>query len=305
MSAWELTSVLSNLALILGLVAAAGGVAALKRYHDGSRAGHEKLLAFSLGGAAIGFHFSLLPVLLQVGQINDSGLMGMFDLELLWLLRGTPAWDAAAFRGTGFFLSILLILTLLRVLRQQKTVPPSAYYRIAWIGQLLALGLVAYGFTLVGHVSVLAWLPRLALLVHVTAIALWFGMLVPLRWCCADPSLSRLQRQMQSFSRWGIGLVVVLVLTGATLLLSLIPLADLFATSYGRVLCLKLLLVAAVLVIASFNKWRHVPRLELEGGRCALRSSIDREIALGVALVLVSAAVSTLLGPAEHMPMSY
>ena len=203
MSAWELTSVLSKLALILGLVAAAGGVAALKRYHDGSRAGHEKLLAFSLGGAAIGFHFSLLPVLLQVGQINDSGLMGMFDLELLWLLRGTPAWDAAAFRGTGFFLSILLMLTLLRVLRQQKTVPPSAYYRIAWIGQLLALGLVAYGFTLVGHVSVLAWLPRLALLVHVTAIALWFGMLVPLRWCCADPSLPRLQRQMQSFSRLG------------------------------------------------------------------------------------------------------
>lgn len=303
MSAWELASVLSKLVLILGLLAAAGGIAALEHYHDGSRGGHDRLLAFSLGGAVIGFHFSLFPVLLQVGQINDSGLMGMFDLELLWLLRGTPAWEAAAFRATGFFLSALLVLTLLRVLKQQKAAPPPAYYRIAVIGQLLALAPVVAGFTLVGHVSVLAWLPRLALLLHVAAIALWFGMLVPLRWCCADPSLPRLQAQMQRFSRLGLWLVAVLMLTGATLVLNLIPLADLVATSYGRVLCLKLLLVTAVVGIASLNKWRHVPRLELEGGRTALRSSIDREIALGLALVLVSAVVSTLVGPAASMTM--
>ncbi len=304
MSAWALASLLAKLGLILGLLASAGGIAALRDYHDGSRAGHLRLLSFSLAGAVAGFHFSLLPVLLQVGQINDSGFMGMFDLNLLWLLRGTPVWESAAFRGTGFFLAILLTLSLLRALRQQKSAPPPAYYRIAWLGQLLALGLVAYGFTLIGHISVLEWLPRSALLLHVSAVAVWFGMLLPLRWCCDGPSVSGLQAQMQRFSRLGICLVIALIVSGVTLLLSLIPLSELLTTSYGRILTVKLGLVVLLVALASLNKWRHTPRLQQVGGALALRSSIDREIALGMALIVVSAVVSTLLGPAQHSAMA-
>ena len=185
-SMWALAFVLAKIGIFAGVIAGAGGVLALGGYHNGSRAAHTRLLSYSLLGAFIGFHSSLAPVLIQAGQINDAGVMGMFDSDLVLLLRGTPVWESAAFRGAGFALSALLILSLLRTLRAQRKPPDSVFYRLAFIGQALALGLVAYGFSLSGHVSVLdAWV-RAALAFHVAAMAIWVGMLLPLRWCCGD-----------------------------------------------------------------------------------------------------------------------
>ena len=104
-SIWALAFVLAKIGIFAGLVAGAGGVLALGGYHNGSRAAHTRLLSYSLLGAFIGFHSSLAPVLIQAGQIKDAGVMGMFDSDLVLLLRGTPAWESAAFRGAGFALS--------------------------------------------------------------------------------------------------------------------------------------------------------------------------------------------------------
>ena len=142
-SLWALAFALAKIGVFAGLIAGAGGVLALGGYHNGSRAAHTRLLSYSLLGAFIGFHSSLAPVLIQAGQINDAGVMGMFDSDLVLLLRGTPVWESAAFRGAGFALSALLILSLLRTLRAQRKPPDSVFYRLAFIGQALALGLVA------------------------------------------------------------------------------------------------------------------------------------------------------------------
>ena len=281
-SMWALAFVLAKIGIFAGVIAGAGGVLALGGYHNGSRAAHTRLLSYSLLGAFIGFHSSLAPVLIQAGQINDAGVMGMFDSDLVLLLRGTPVWESAAFRGAGFALSALLILSLLRTLRAQRKPPDSVFYRLAFIGQALALGLVAYGFTLSGHVSVLdAWL-RAALAFHVAAMAIWVGMLLPLRWCCDDVESGGLGELMRRFGRLGIGLVAA------------------FTTEYGRLMLFKLAAFVGLLFIAALNKLRYVPVLHLPGGSRALARSIDRELIVAMVLLLVTAVVTTLLGPATH-----
>ncbi|MDG2163234.1 MAG: CopD family protein, partial [Gammaproteobacteria bacterium] len=185
-------------------------------------------------------------------------------------------------------------------LRAQRKPPDSVFYRLAFIGQALALGLVAYGFTLSGHVSVLdAWL-RAALAFHVAAMAIWVGMLLPLRWCCDDVESGDLGDLMRRFGRLGMGLVAALASSGVFMLLNLIDLIELFTTEYGRLMLFKLGAFVCLLSIAALNKLRHVPVLHLPGGSRALSRSIDRELIVAMVLLLVTAIVTTLLGPATH-----
>jgi len=189
---------------------------------------------------------------------------------------------------------------LLRTLRAQRKPPDSVFYRLAFIGQALALGLVAYGFTLSGHVSVLdAWL-RAALAFHVAAMAIWVGMLLPLRWCCDDVESGGLGELMRRFGRLGIGLVAALASSGVFMLLNLIDIIELFTTEYGRLMLFKLGAFVGLLAIAALNKLRHVPVLHLPGGSRALARSIDRELVVAMTLLLVTAVVTTLFGPATH-----
>lgn len=297
---WTLFAILAKLGIFAGMMASAGGIVALRGYHNGSRAAHGRLLSYCLLGALLGFHSSLLPVLIQAGQINDAGPMGMFDIDLVLLLRGTPVWESAAFRGVGFALSALLVLALLKTLNTQRKSPEPAFYHIASLGQALALALVAYGFTLSGHISLLESWVRTALTIHVAAMGIWLGMLLPLRWCCADVESNTLVMLMTRFSRLGFGVVATLVVTGIAMLLSLIDIVDLFTTDYGRLMLLKLAAFTVVLLIAALNKWRYVPALSLPGGAQKLARSIDREILIAATLLVITAVLTTALGPSSH-----
>jgi putative copper resistance protein D len=297
---WTLLIILAKVGIFAGIIASAGGIAALRGYHNGSRASHARLLSYCLLGALLGFHSSLAPVLIQAGQINDAGLLGMFDIDLVLFLRGTPVWESAAYRGVGFALSALLVLALQKTLNAQRKSPEPVFYHIASFGQALALALVAYGFTLSGHISLLDPWVRAALTIHVAAMSIWLGMLLPLRWCCVDMQMDPLIKQMTRFSRLGIGLVATLVFTGITMLLSLIDVVDLFTTNYGRLMLLKLVAFTAVLLFAALNKWRYVPALSLPGGNHKLVCNIDREIFGAAALLIVAAVLTTALGPSSH-----
>jgi len=141
---WTLLIILAKVGIFAGIIASAGGIAALRGYHNGSRASHARLLSYCLLGALLGFHSSLAPVLIQAGQINDAGLLGMFDIDLVLFLRGTPVWESAAYRGVGFALSALLVLALQKTLNAQRKSPEPVFYHIASFGQALALALRIY-----------------------------------------------------------------------------------------------------------------------------------------------------------------
>jgi uncharacterized membrane protein/nitrogen fixation protein FixH len=115
----------------------------------------------------------------------------------------------------------------------------------------------------------------------------------------ADGAVDRVQAVIR-FSRLALPVVAVLAATGLTRALDLAGgWSGLTRTGFGRILDLKLLLFAGLLVLAARNRYRLLPALAGPPGRLgALRRSVTGEIGL-VAVVLLAAALLTQLPPGK------
>lgn len=230
---------------------------------------------------AVAVPASLATVYATVALLNGAGLAGGFDSELWALVARTAAGDSAWLRLAG--LALLLAGLLMARLR---------------LPALLTGGLlVALSFGLVGHVQDgpnALWLHAL-LTLHLAAVAFWIGSLWPLFRVAGTPGAARVAAVMRRFGRIAAVSVACLLLAGIVLAaLFLGGIVPLVTTPYGRLLLVKLALVALLLGFAALNKWRLVPRLSAgeAGAALRLRRSIAAEIAL-VALILLATAVLT------------
>ena len=130
----------------------------------------------------------------------------------------------------------------------------------------------------------------------------WVGAL-PLLWDLAGRSAAPdLARTLRRFSVYGMGLVGLVVLSGAiSAWIRTGGLEPLVATFYGWLLLGKVALVGLMGAVALLNRNRYTPRLDhgdwatREAARTGLRVSVALEMALGLGVVLVAA----LLGGAE------
>jgi copper transport protein len=189
---------------------------------------------------------------------------------------------------------------------------------VGW-GWLAAVGITAAATmatqALAGHAAAASTLRPLSLLVewlHLLAAGIWAGGLVWLLAGLIGPT--RLQESPETatvdtvdrgqavlrFSRLALPVVGVLAVTGLNRALDLAGgWAGLTRTGFGRVLDLKLLLFAGLLLLAARNRYRLLPALAGPAGRLdALRRSVTGEIAL-VAAVLMAAALLTQLPPGK------
>ncbi|ODS90920.1 MAG: hypothetical protein ABS45_14950 [Comamonas sp. SCN 65-56] len=144
-----------------------------------------------------------------------------------------------------------------------------------------------------GHASTAPYpWARAAVLVHVCAVALWLGALIPLATSLRQPGTDAL-RLLARFSRAIPWVLAALVLAG--LALASIQLGDpraLTGTGYGRVLLAKLALVALVLLLAAWNRWRLTPAvLQLQNGA---GQRMARSIAIETGMLVAVLAVVAL-----------
>lgn len=179
---------------------------------------------------------------------------------------------------------------------------------------IAALAVVALGsLAWTGHAgaseAALGWVHRSSDIVHLVAGAIWIAALVMFARIllfnfetpeAAAPAISALER----FS--GIGAIIVgaIVVTGSINLLAIVGIGGLaatFATAYGRLLLLKLVLFAGMLALAGFNRWRLVPdiRAALHGSGQAtaprrLRLAIVTETTLAFLILAIVAVLGTL-----------
>lgn len=165
---------------------------------------------------------------------------------------------------------------------------------------LLAWGMAAMSYAVSGHVVTAP--PRMlstaAVAIHAVAMIYWTGALVPLLMSLRDQdAVIRLQR----FSTIAIGMVLALVISGVVLVAvqSGNPEA-LFASDYGKVLGVKLVLVTLLLALAALNRFRLTPALVMveagAGAGRAMARSIGTEIVLAV-MILGLAAMFRLTPP--------
>jgi copper transport protein len=150
----------------------------------------------------------------------------------------------------------------------------------------------ASGYSLSGHSSSAPNASRwseLADWAHLTAASLWAGGLVML--LVAVVSARELGRAaFVGFARLAPVLIAVLVAAGAYLSFLRLPeLADLWTTSYGRILMLKLGLVMLALTWGAVHHFVVEPRLNRPGVLSRLPRSLAGEAAVGMAVLLVAA----------------
>lgn len=153
---------------------------------------------------------------------------------------------------------------------------------LLWAAFVLALGLGS-GLSLSGHSSVTA-AQSLADWFHLSAATLWIGGLVQLALVRRDPLAFR------RFSRLATVCVGVLVAAGTYLSVERLPaLHDLWRTSYGHVLLIKLALVCVALLWGAVHQLVVLPRIESIGG--GLARSLLAESVVAMAVLLVAAVL--------------
>ena len=152
-------------------------------------------------------------------------------------------------------------------------------------------------------------------MVHLTAVGLWLGGLVPLAMLlhrAARPDgggyvpLARIA--LPHFSQMGYAAVALVALTGTINSVFLVGSFDaLVMTPYGRLLMLKIALFAAMVGLALVNRLRFLPRLRAAASATttlrALFRSVVAEQVLGLAILGVVAVLGTWPPGVEAMTM--
>jgi copper transport protein len=152
---------------------------------------------------------------------------------------------------------------------------------------LLAVVMAGAAIAASGHAASASLVARLALFVHAMCLVFWIGALLPLAALFATGGVDRtatLKRFSAAIPLPFAGLVISgLVLSG----IQLTPLVSLLTSSYGHVLLLKLGLVAVLVSLAAYNRYRLTPRVTAVavGGERSLNRSIGVELVLVLAIL--------------------
>ena len=236
-----LAAIITKFALYLGVMAAAGTVMATWMFRLDRTRGLAVAFAV-LGLVATIFAFSLR------GANLTGDISGMIDPEMLGLLWTTPVGTALVLRLLG--LGLLIAGLFMGRVGQW----------VAMLGGVMAI----WSFDHVGHISGReATLLDVALSVHLLAVALWIGVLAPLKRLASSPDTYPAAADVGH--RFGVVACVtvpVLIVAGAYMGYALVgSLAALVGTGYGQALMIKVLMVGVLLGLAAANKLRFIPAL--------------------------------------------
>ena len=183
--------------------------------------------------------------------------------------------------------------------------------RLRWAG-LAASAALAASIAWTGHAGAgtgsLGAVLIVSDVVHLVAAGLWLGglpalALVLIHGWAGQARAEAARRATLRFSAIAIACVAALATSG--LANSAILLGwpdDLLATSYGRVLALKVALFAGMLVLATVNRYRLTPRLPGPQAIRRLTATTLAETGLGIGVVLLVGLLDT-LPPASHLHM--
>jgi copper transport protein len=165
----------------------------------------------------------------------------------------------------------------------------------------LALSLLLVsGLSLSGHQATepnATWASELADWLHLVAACVWVGGLVTLAFVVWPTAPALRRRAFLGFSRLALVLVAVLVLAGGYLAVVRLPeVSDLWETGYGRLLLVKLAIVAFALAWGGIHHLFVRPRIAA-GRDPRVRPSLVGETALALVVLLAAAALTNAAPP--------
>jgi copper resistance protein D len=227
---------------------------------------------------------SAAQILVSAGSMSGEAA-GMLDGSLLRMTWQAGAGRADVIRAVGLLIVVCGVLS----------------PRILWLA-FVGAAMAATSFAWLGHARSLDphLLPIVLLGVHLLAVAFWLGALPPLLIVVRSGNLPTIAA---TAARFGVAAVVVvcgLVAAGLGLLWMMLgDITELWRSTYGRYVTVKLCFVVCILCLAAYNKLRLTPRLLAHDAAAArsLRISVRAELLLGVLILVVTATFTTAAGP--------
>ena len=229
----------------------------------------------------------MLHALLEPARLIGSW-NGLFDRSLHALLLSSDFGTTIAVRATGLFMIA------------GSTWPKE---RQGAVLAIVGATLVAASFIFMGHTASdpQRWILAPLLLIHLIAVAFWFGSLGSLL------TISRLEGSavagtlIERFSRTAMLVVPFVLLAGLAMAGLLLPDLERIGTPYGLSLIAKLIGFSVLMALASLNKWRLTPGIA-QGSHSALvafRYSVCTEWVLILAVVTITVVMTSLFSPSH------
>jgi copper transport protein len=288
----DLPGTVATWLLLAGLALAGGGLAAealLRHGEDGADPGTQLGGRHLVAAMALALAGALATFVVTAGRLHDGSAAAGLDPRTWGPALGVRAAveDLAAL---GLVVNALGALVLLR-------------------DRLIALASLAGAMALVGlrsHPASAGPLGELAVAVHVVVALLWSGGLAHLVALLGRRHASLWTAEMASvirrYARAALLSVLVILLTGgAVALTQLASPAQLLTTGYGRLLALKLGLVAGTLLMATLGRWRGLRRGAIDP--LAVRRAARAELGGLVLVLLVTAALANTAPPAPPVAL--
>ncbi|MDJ0820192.1 MAG: CopD family protein [Paracoccaceae bacterium] len=278
--AWGIATIGAKWLLYLGVLGASGTVFCALIFNL------ARVRRLAVGWALVGLVGAGLTFALK-GVALTGNSSGMTDPEMLGLLWQTQSGTSLMLQVTGLAV-VILGLGLGRV-----------GLVLSALGGVLALA----SFAVLGHVQDRgSWGLVAVLLVHLTGIAFWIGILTPLRRLASDiDALTEAAELGHRFGQAALVMVPLLLLAGGIMTYALAgSVTAMISTAYGQTLLFKIAVVALLLGLAAANKLRFVPGLQ--AGDATAARHLTRSITLEWVAILVILAATAILTTTLPLP---
>mgnify|MGYP006093212811 FL=1 len=271
--AFGLAAIVTKFALYLGVMTSAGTVMAMLMFRL------ERTRGLAMTFAVLGIVAAILAFSLRGANLTGD-VSGLTDPEMLKLLWTTPVGTALLLRLVGLGLLIAGLLM------------GRVGTWVSVLGGVIAI----WSFDQVGHVSGLeTTLLDLALMLHLLAVALWIGVLTPLKRLASSSSTYASAADVGH--RFGVvasATVPVLIIVGGYMGYQLVgSFTALVGTSYGQAMIIKVLLVGLLLGLAAANKLRFIPALRT--GDSAVANHLSKSISVEWIVILAVLGMTAVL----------
>ncbi|GHD98519.1 hypothetical protein U879_08520 [Defluviimonas sp. 20V17] len=279
----QIASILVKAAMYVGALLAAGSIINLWLLTELDSPARRRLRRLAAISAVAGVVFGALSIPLRAAFLY-GGFEGGLDPMMLQVVLFSPLGYSVGVMALGLTAVFLVVFD----------------HRWTRLIALLGAMLVAFSFALRGHaISEPRALLSALFVTHIIAVSFWIGGFYPL-YDMAGRGTAAATRTVERFGRAALVMVGLLVLAGASLLWLLAgnPFTAL-AQPWGQFIALKLMVVAGLLGLAGLNKLRLTPALAATGDGGPLRRSIQWETVAFVAILLITASMTSLVAP-EH-----
>lgn len=308
-STWSILLLLTKLVIYVGTAAYFGGALItylLTRNQEVISSGSDEFRAaifrWQLQWMTAALVAALLFLPLQAGSMAETGFNGMFDSLMLNIAWQSVLGTQTLWRVLALVLALSWLIWMHLRYRHSLLDPSKARSSQTqyWLGLIFGL-LLAASFSLSGHSVEMGITGQLLLTLHVIAMASWSGAIWPLYKSCRQISSDKLGIIMHQFGQVSMYIVAILIVCGGLLILMLVgSIGELFTSTYGQLLLLKLTLVSSMLLLGAKHKFSLVPQLLGNHNPSPLRKSIALEGFICIGVFFVTSIFTTLVGPVTH-----